>query len=97
MAFGDADRDTFLADFGVTVVYGVTTVKGIFGQRDEDDSAGFDARVSKNVTSLLVKTGALPGLAEDSLITIDGTQYRVRDPNKVRDGGFTRILVSPLV
>ena len=43
------------------------------------------------VTSVVVKTGTLPGVAEGSSITVDGTAMLVVAARQIDDGALTRL------
>lgn len=94
MAFGDADRDVFLADFGVTVVYGATTTKGILDVATEETLPGISSVQQGNSKAVLVKAGVItPALG--GAITVDGASYSVRKVEDVApDGGFIRIWLA---
>jgi len=91
--FGDADLDAMLGtDFGVPVVMGSITVKGIVDQF-HDEVGGSDQGpqlVTRRVT-VRVKTGDLPALAAGASITVDGTAMKVLQALEENDGAITRI------
>jgi hypothetical protein len=92
--FRSADIDLMLAQFGVSVTVGATTVKGLVDIVDEsllsDASVSFDGQ-SVQVT---VKTGALPTLAVGSALVADGVSYRVMRVRQIDDGALTVINVA---
>ena len=93
--FGAADLDALLAQMGVSVTFGSTTVNGLFDRDDVflQDPSGM--HVSTRRQSVLVKTGALAGLTVNSAITVDGNPYHIRDVSlEPGDGAFTRITLA---
>lgn len=92
--FRAADIDLILADTGVDVVLGVTTVKGLLDIADESLLQGQAADFLGQTMLITVKTGALPGLAEGSSITADGIACRVMRVQRTDDGALTSILAA---
>lgn len=96
MAFGDTDRDVFLADLGVDVTANSVTVKGLLKNDDiveqTNQLSGYEFQMRR--MTVLVKTGALANLKVDDAITVDGTSCQVRSIDLVGDGAFTRVTVS---
>lgn len=45
---------------------------------------------------LTIPTGALPGLAVDRLIDVDGETYRALDTVPIEDGSLTQVLLAEL-
>lgn len=93
MAFyGDSDHDDMLREFGVPVTLGGVTVNGIVDLSDQDLYNADAGQFTGKVQPVLVKTGALPGLAEHASITVDGTRYTViQVRQEAPDGAFTRV------
>jgi hypothetical protein len=92
MAFGDSDLDVYLSDFGVPVVYGSTNARGILRIYDQGNPGpGADDSTLGRFVEVLVKTGALPQLSLQSIITVDGIVYTVTNFDRVNDGAFTKI------
>lgn len=95
MAFGDADRDVFLADFGVDVTIGSTTITGVRRLEDVPREGLDGVQVLVRRESVVVKTGAVANPAIDSAITVDGTAFKVRSvESEPPDGAFTRIVYA---
>ena len=94
MAFGDSDVSTMLADFGVSVVFNGTTVNGILDQHDNRDQmmAG-QVDMVERIRVVTIKTDSLPGIVNESSVTVDGTSYKVRDILTEADGGLTQLFV----
>lgn len=96
MAFGDTDLAAMLADFGVPVVIGATTIAGIRHRHDELQTAlGAPGEVYLGVLDAVdVATATLPALAAEGLLTVDGVSYRLRHQAPQEDG-TTRLFLSP--
>lgn len=77
--------DEFLADFGKTVVFNGTTVKGILDMPTEVLSGNM---VLSTDYQLTFKTSAL-ALSYASAITVDGIAYTVKSVRQVDDGTFS--------
>jgi hypothetical protein len=93
MAFeSSADLDVYFTDFGVPVVYGATNARGILRIYDQGNPSPNenDSTIGRFV-EVLVKTGALPQLSLQSIITVDGIVYTITSFDRVNDGAFTKI------
>lgn len=86
MTFTDTP-DTYLADFGVTVVAGMVSGVGLL---DMPDSVigGMSISTDYEVTC---KTSVFGTVANGSSITVDGVGYTVKEVRKVGDGVFCAI------
>lgn len=102
--FGASDLDTMLSGFGVPVKFtpagssAIFTGKAIFDIADQElydaDAGNFAAKVE----TVLVKTGAFPGLKENSTLTVDGVRFTVvQVRQEAPDGALTRVFLSRLV
>lgn len=90
MAFGDADLAIFAADFGVAVVFGGATARGIFDRPQslslaDEGYGGINTtapvvRIPKNAFAVMPKT--------TDAIMVDGTGYTVDSIESDSDGGF---------
>lgn len=95
MAFGASDIPALLADTGVDVIFGAVTVKGLLDREVPEallpieESGG----VAETVSSVVIKTGSLPGIAGGSAITVDGVSWKVRSVRPMEDGELTMLLV----
>lgn len=78
--------DTFLNDFGLPVVFGSYTVKGVLDAPTEVLSGNM---VLSTDYQLTFRTSALPGLAYASAITVGGIPYTVKSVRQVDDGTFS--------
>lgn len=78
--------DTFLNDFGSTVVFGALTVKGILDMPTEVLSGNM---VLSTDYQLTFKTSALPNLGYGSAVTVAGVAYTVKSVRQVDDGTFS--------
>lgn len=77
---------------GVPVQYGG---RATWGHLDTADESAFDgAEVIGTELSVAVATGTLGRLEVDAAITVDGTEYVVRDHRRVQDGATTRIWLA---
>jgi len=93
--YGASDIQLMLDEFGVSVVFGSLTVKAIIETPDQTLWQGGQAGgVMGQVTMLVIKTGALPGLAANSLLTADGVSYKVIQVQKADDGALTHVFVT---
>jgi len=92
----EEDLSAMMADASLTVpvVYGAVTARGFFDWEDVFVQDTVGGQVLTNQQVLTVKTGAIPGLADDTNITIDGTVYRIRTTQKVGDGKLTKVAVA---
>ncbi len=92
--FGAADLDALLAQLGVSVTYGATTVNGLVDREDlfQADPSGLQVSVRRQVVR--VKTGALAALAVNSTIVVDGATYHIRDVSLEGDGAITVITLA---
>lgn len=83
--------DTFLSDFGVTVVLGSTTGTGVLDTPDQFVGDGLSISTDY---SLLCKFSEFGGAAYGDAITVDGVSYTVREVRKIDDGKLCRIGLS---
>lgn len=96
MAFGDADRDLFLQDFGVPVSYGAATAKAILKKTDvgnplpDQDNSNLG-----RLSELVIRQGALGVLSSETVITVDGTLMQLSTYDLIEEGGFTKLFVEP--
>ncbi len=91
--FGPSDLDVLLADFGVPVVVGAVTAKGIVDAPDEEMLAGEFAGLVGRVTVVLVKTDAFSAvLSRGATITVDGAALKVHSYIRIDDGAYTRVV-----
>jgi hypothetical protein len=81
MAFVE-DTSLFFEDFGVVVVWGSYTTRGIL---DKPDVVVMDFAAMPDF-ALTYETEKLPGLDRDETITVDGKQYVTQAPQKISDG-----------
>jgi len=80
------DRSILLADFGVDVTFGASTIKGIFDNDHAPVDAGGGVQFSIQQAMLVCRTVDLSGVAEGSLVTISGTDYAVVDIQPDNEG-----------
>lgn len=89
MAF--TESDVFLNDFGVAVVFGSYTGKGILDMPTEILAGDM---VLSSDYQLTIKTSDFPTIAHNSNITVGGTAYRVKQVRKLDDGIFSVAFLS---
>lgn len=83
--------DTFLAVFGVDVVFGSVRGKGILDAPTNVIGGGM---VLSNEYLLTVKTADFADAAYGDSITVGGTAYQVREARQIDDAAFTEILLT---
>ena len=83
--------DTFLADFGVSVVIGATQGVGVL---DMPDVLVGDGMSISTDYSLTCKASVFGSTAHGTAATVDGVAYTVRKVEKIDDGKFCRLLLS---
>lgn len=84
--------DVFFSDFGSVVQAGGVTTRGILDMPSEIIAGGM---VISTDYQLTFKSGALT-LSHGQVITVDGTQYRVREARFKDDGALTEAFLSKL-
>jgi len=91
MAF-DENLDVFFstAGFGVSVTKGDDTGVGILDMPNEIVADGV---VLTTDYKLLVKTADFTSITRGDAITVDGTDYTVREPMLMDDGKITQIFL----
>ena len=91
MAFTE-DLDVFFstAGFGVSVTKGDTTGVGILDMPSEVIADGV---VLTTDYKLLVKTADFSSITRGDAITVDGTDYTVREPVFMDDGKITQVFL----
>lgn len=77
------NRRAFMADFTVTAIHGSTTGKVLF---DEPTNVALDGMVSSDDPSITYFLADFPGLDAGEAISVDGTAYLLRQPEKLDDG-----------
>ncbi|HEY5564228.1 MAG TPA: hypothetical protein VIL33_01470 [Rhodothermia bacterium] len=85
------DLDTYLADFGVTVVVGAVSGSGNFSAPDQIING---VSISTEY-SVLVKYATFSAVAVfGASIAVDGTNYTIREVTREDDGAFARISLT---
>lgn len=74
-----SDRLTMLSDFGVDVKFGGRTFKGIFDSPHNPIEIGGEVAFSIQESSVIVRTSDTNGIAQGSLLVVDGRRYLVTD------------------
>lgn len=82
--------DTFLADFGVSVIWGSVSGLGILDQPDEIIG---EVAISSDY-ALTVKTSEFGATDYGDAITVDGEAFTVKRSMKLDDGTFTKIFLQ---
>jgi hypothetical protein len=93
----DADVDMALADAGVMVTFGAQSTHGLI---ENTETSTLDVTTGltllQRTTTLYIREGSLAGLVEDAAITVDGVNYRIRNPGTgVGDGRLKPVEVVP--
>ncbi len=83
--------DTFLADFGVEVVFGG---KKYVGFLDEPDQILGDSLSLSTEYLLTVKSSDIPTASQGDSIKVSSLDFAVREYRKFDDGKFARILMA---
>ena len=98
--YGASDIQPMLDEFGVPVVFGGVTAKGIIETPDQrlfSTSAG--GQIMGSVLMLIVQTETFPGIAQahgQQPIEADGVNYKIIAAQKVDDGALTHVFITPL-
>lgn len=85
------DTTLFLADFGVDVVAGTTTGKGIL---DMPSELIVDGQIISTDYTLTCETSKFGALLYGSQVSVNGVPYTVRVSNLVSDGVFTQLVLQ---
>lgn len=98
--YGASDLDGMLAEFGAPVAVTVNgqrfEANGIVDVADEEllrdlpNAATFAGRI----TSVTIKTGALPAIAEGGTLEVDGSERRIIRARAQDDGALTVVLCT---
>ena len=95
MAFRDQDIPYLLADTGVPVTIGGVQGTGLLDENDQvlvSDRSGGEVLVP--MTTLTVQSSAFPNVKIDTAVTVNGTNYTVRERLKTGDAALTKILLG---
>lgn len=74
-----SDRLLMLNDFGVDVVFGDSTFRGIFDSPHNPIEVGGEVAFSIQESTVLVRTADATSVAQGSSLTVDGRGYVVTD------------------
>ena len=85
------DTSLYLADFGVDVVAGTTTGKGIL---DMPSELIVDGQIISTDYTLTCETSKFGALLYGSQLSVNGVPYTVRVANLVSDGVFTQLILQ---
>lgn len=95
MAFRDQDIPFLLQDTGVPVVIGGVSGVGLLDENDQvlvSDRNGGEVLVP--MTTLTVQSSAFPNMGIDTAVTVNGTNYTIRERLKTGDAALTKILLG---
>jgi hypothetical protein len=95
MAFRDQDIPFLLQDTGVPVVVGGVSGVGLLDENDQvlvSDRNGGEVLVP--MTTLTVQSSAFPSMRIDTAVTVNGTNYTIRERIKTGDAALTKILLG---
>jgi|SRR6516164_2133319 hypothetical protein len=95
MAFRDQDIPFLLQDTGVPVVIGGVSGVGLLDENDQvlvSDRNGGEVLVP--MTTLTVQSSAFPNMRIDTAVTVNGTNYTIRERLKTGDAALTKILLG---
>ena len=95
MAFRDQDIPFLLQDTGVPVVIGGVSGVGLLDENDQvlvSDRNGGEVLVP--MTTLTVQSSAFPSMRIDTAVTVNGTNYTIRERLKTGDAALTKILLG---
>jgi len=93
--FGTPDLPTMLADFGVPVVWGAVSKKGIVDVADEELMTTANETFTGKQRTVTVETTPFAALKRGDTITVEGVGYFVITAQQFGDGALTRLLVRP--
>ena len=95
MAFRDQDIPFLLQDTGDPVVIGGVSGVGLLDENDQvlvSDRNGGEVLVP--MTTLTVQSSAFPSMRIDTVVTVNGTNYTIRERLKTGDAALTKILLG---
>lgn len=85
------ETDVFLNDFGLPVVWGRYSGKGVLDMPSEIIAGGMVLTTDYQLT---VKTSDFPGIDQGATITVNGAGYYVREARTIDDGVFSQLYLS---
>jgi hypothetical protein len=91
----EADLAAMLADFGVPVT-GPSSMSGL-GILDEPERVVVDGQLISADYVLIVKTAEFGLLKYGDEVTVDGDDFKVREPLKYDDGKLLKVMLSKSV
>ena len=95
MALRDQDIPFLLQDTGDPVVIGGVSGVGLLDENDQvlvSDRNGGEVLVP--MTTLTVQSSAFPSMRIDTVVTVNGTNYTIRERLKTGDAALTKILLG---
>lgn len=95
MAFGDDDLGVFFSDFAVDAVFNGVTAQVLLDAFDQASGAVPNVDASERITDVCAPTSAwAPFPKRGSVLTVDGTDMRVRDLAQEKDGALTHLFMT---
>lgn len=88
--FGASDIDAMIRDFGVVVVVGAVSSRGLEDAVDEEMLRQERAHLIGRVRTVIVKTGTF-ALDTKGTISVDGSSYKIHSLEQLDDGALTRV------
>ncbi len=88
--FWENELTIFFADFGINAVYGAATIKVLFHNAYEAATL-FGQEIASANPFIEVKTADLEEIQVGELLTIDGVEYKVKDPPRPDGTGISII------
>lgn len=92
--YNAAEIQAMLNDFGVDVTIAGVTAKGVVDRVDEELAIGLETRAIGKSIMVTVKSGALPGLANEATAIVDGVSYKVTFIMQIGDGALTKFVCA---
>lgn len=88
-----ADIEYALKDAGVAVSIGATSGYGVLRTEEVIVETPSGLQVVGEQTTLTVREGKFPGLAQDVAVTANGANYRIRSPGKPQTDGTRKVVL----
>lgn len=88
-----AELDANLADLGEPMQFGALTIYGIVEDTDEAALAANEIESIGHVRMVTIRTGAVPGLAIGTPVTLRGMACKVLRSLRIDDGALTKLVL----
>lgn len=93
--FGDNDIPAMIEDFGVPFIWKTVTLMALVDYEGENYVRENNITgISGRKITAYVQTSAVAGIANGDSVTVDGTDWKVRDSQQVTDGAITHVLLA---